>query len=78
MSDNKYQRFSSRMFQVSPLFTSPGWYIRLREGKVIGPFANKETAQTALFNLFGITDTDNQIVTRIAGATYQYSDDRRK
>ena len=56
MSEQRYQRFSERFFQVSPLYTQPGWYIRLREGKTLGPFPTKAAAQIALFNLFGIVE----------------------
>lgn len=58
MSEDKYQRFSDRFFQVSPLYTKPGWYLKLREGNVIGPYPNRSAAQAALFSLFGITDSD--------------------
>ena len=54
MSDHTYQRFSDRFFEVSPLFTKPGWYARLREDKAIGPFRSREAAHIALSQLFGL------------------------
>jgi hypothetical protein len=55
MPNSKYQRFSDRFFQVSPLLTTPGWYVKLRSGSVLGPFSTKARAQAALFEFFGIT-----------------------
>lgn len=78
MSDEKFQRFSDRFFRVSPLYTRPGWYIKLREGNVIGPFATKKLAQSALFNLFGITDNDNGLISQTAEARNPYSGDSRQ
>lgn len=78
MSESQYQRFSERLFQVSPLLTRPGWYIRLREGKVIGPFISRETAQLALLNLFGIADSDNETITQTAEQHSHYARDSRK
>ena len=78
MSDDKYQRVSERFFQVSPLYTRPGWYIKLREGDVLGPFANRRSAQSALFTLLGIADTDNEFISQTADATVPYSSDSRK
>lgn len=78
MSKDQYQRFSDRFFQVSPLLTEPGWYIKLREGNVIGPFSSKAVARVALFNLFGVADADNTILFESAEATGFYSDDGRR
>lgn len=59
MSHHKYQRFSDRFFEVSPLYTIPGWYARVREGKTIGPFPSKGDAHRALCEIFGLaTDAD--------------------
>ena len=78
MTERKFQRFSDRFFQVSPLYTRPGWYIKLREGKVIGPFPSKALAQAALFNLYGIADLDGDIVAQACETPSHYSGDSRK
>lgn len=36
------------LFQLTPLFTQPGWYVRLcNSNKVIGPFRYKDEAEIA-------------------------------
>jgi len=55
MSDHRFQRFSDRFFRVSPLLTRPGWYAKLREGEVVGPFSSREAAHDALCELFGLS-----------------------
>jgi hypothetical protein len=55
MAEDQFQRFSDRFFRVSPLFTEAGWYVKLRDGDVRGPFPSREAAQAMLFTLFGIT-----------------------
>lgn len=54
MPEKQYQRYSDRFFEVSPLLTRPGWYARLREGGVVGPFPSREAAHIALCELFGL------------------------
>jgi len=54
------QRYSDRFIQLSPLLTEPGWYAKLREGKVIGPFSTRDAAQIAIFNLVGIAPEDSE------------------
>ena len=78
MSKDQYQRFSDRFFQVSPLLTDPGWYIKLRQGNVIGPFSSKAVARVALFNLFGVADPDNKIIFESAETSGFYSGDSRR
>ena len=76
MADTQFQRFSDRFFQVSPLYTQPGWYIKLRENKVLGPYPSKEAAQMALFNLFGVTGGAR--VAQTCEATVRYSTNSRR
>jgi hypothetical protein len=79
MDRDRFQRFSNRLFQVSPLFTRPGWYARLREGKCIGPFATKAAAQLALFELFGIPpDASEHLVAETAQPPPRYAPDCRR
>lgn len=79
MADNEFQRFSDRFFRVSPLYTEPGWYIKLREGEVKGPFDSRTEAQITLFNLFGITAemSDGHIVSAQEDVDDLYSVDSR-
>jgi hypothetical protein len=79
MDRDKFQRFSDRLFQVSPLLTRPGWYARLREGNCIGPFASKRAAQLALFELFGIPpDASEHLLTETAEPAPRYAPDSRR
>ncbi|MCW8824916.1 MAG: hypothetical protein OQK78_00685 [Gammaproteobacteria bacterium] len=79
MADSEFQRFSDRYFRVSPLFTQAGWYIKLRDGAVDGPFPTKEEAQAMLFNLFGISPdcSEKQIFSTEDPGIVAYSDDSR-
>ena len=77
MSDELYQRFSDRFFQVSPLYTRPGWYIKLREGDVMGPYQSKEAAQAALLSLFGMVDCNEKNLLQSAEAIVRYSPNSR-
>ncbi|MCW8887846.1 MAG: hypothetical protein OQK25_02160, partial [Gammaproteobacteria bacterium] len=63
----------------SPLFTQAGWYIKLRDGAVDGPFPTKEEAQAMLLNLFGITPdrSENQIFSTEDIESAAYSGDSR-
>ena len=78
MSDDQYQRFSDRFFEVSPLYTRSGWYIRLRGGKVIGPFICKAAARVALFNLFGVIHSEAQPDVKTAPLITPYSANTRR
>lgn len=79
MSSDKFQRFSDRLFQVSPLLTKPGWYAKLREGKCIGPFASKKAAQLALFELFAIPpEASESLLVETAETPQHYSPDSRR
>jgi hypothetical protein len=78
MTNNKFQRFSDRLFQCSPLFTKPGWYAKLREGKCIGPFSSKEAAKLALFELFAIPpDASEHLIVETAELSLHYAPDSR-
>jgi hypothetical protein len=78
MSSDNFQRFSDRLFQVSPLLTRPGWYARLREGKCIGPFSSKQAAQLALFELFAIPpNASEHLLVETTEPTPHYSPDSR-
>lgn len=79
MNSDKFQRFSDRLFQVSPLYTKPGWYVRLREGKCLGPFSSKAAAQLALFELFAIPpEVSENLVVETAESRPRYSPDSRR
>ncbi len=79
MAEMQFQRFSDRFFQASPLYTKAGWYIKLRDGAVEGPFPSKEAAQALLANLFGITPemSENHIVSTQESGAATYSRDSR-
>jgi hypothetical protein len=47
MNDNAYPRFSARYFFPSSLYSSPGWYFRVRGGHSLGPYPHKEMAVRA-------------------------------
>ena len=36
-----------RFFQLSPLFTMPGWYFLVRDGSPHGPFLTRDEAKSA-------------------------------
>lgn len=55
MTESQYQRFSDRFFQTSQLYTEAGWYIKLRDDEIKGPFQSRKEASAVLLNLFGIT-----------------------
>jgi hypothetical protein len=79
MSNEKFQRFSDRIFKCTPLLTRAGWYAKLREGKCIGPFFSKEAAQLALFELFAIPpEASEHLISETAEAPPRYSPDSRK
>jgi len=81
MEENQYQRFSDRFFQTSPLYTEAGWYLKLRDDVIKGPFNSRQEAHTMLFNLFGISldmmSEDYIIATQKSDSTY-FSKDSRK
>ena len=56
MSEQKYQRFSDRFFELSALFAEPGWYFKLRGGEIKGPYSSRENAQNELYALFSISN----------------------
>ena len=47
MSANPFPRFSERVFFLSPLYSSGGWYFRVRGGKSKGPYLRREQAVSA-------------------------------
>lgn len=55
MSERQYQRFSDRFIQISPLYTEAGWYLKLRDDEIKGPFHSRKEARSILSDLFGIT-----------------------
>lgn len=77
MAVKQFQRFSDRFFQLSPLYTRPGWYIKLRENTVVGPYPCREAAQAALLTMFGIADPDGEIISQVSESTVLYSDNSR-
>jgi len=79
MTESQYQRFSDRFFQTSPLYTEAGWYIKLRDDVIKGPFSSRQEAHAILFNLFGITpdmSEDYIVATQKSDSTY-FSEDSR-
>jgi len=50
---NNYPRFSKRVFFLSPLYASSGWYFRIRGGKSLGPYFRKEDAIQAAADYAG-------------------------
>ena len=47
MEENSFPRYSERYFFLSPLYSDPGWYFRVRGGRSRGPFYRKEHAMEA-------------------------------
>jgi hypothetical protein len=47
MASESHPRYSERYFYLSPLYSTPGWYFRVRGGKSKGPFYRKEDAVKA-------------------------------
>ena len=79
MTESQYQRFSDRFFQISPLYTEAGWYLKLREDVIKGPFNSRQEAHAMLFDLFGITPdmSGDYIVSTQESGTSCFSKDSR-
>jgi hypothetical protein len=47
MEESHFQYRDDRCFQLSPLFTQPGWYLNVPDSPPLGPFPSRDAAKMA-------------------------------
>lgn len=51
MEKSHFQYRDDRYFQLSPLFTQPGWYLNVPYSSPLGPFPSRDAAKMAALSL---------------------------